>query len=133
MKTTTELFFSLLPALKSPHAFFLFSSFAAGILVNLHQPASLLPNNNNNPFNNNKQLVCGAINVDVVQQVVAAKWAVDIINNRSLDHEPKIGKMSELIATNFEAANDFKERDKVVYPTKQANPNCVFSKWATFP
>lgn len=54
------------------------STFFAGILVNLHHST------------NSRQ--CGGINLDVVQQVVAAKWAVDIINNRSLSHEPKIGK-----------------------------------------
>ena len=41
---------------------------------------------------------CGPVNVDSVQQVIAAKWAVDVINNQSLPHELKIGKnKSELI------------------------------------
>ena len=35
---------------------------------------------------------CGPVNVDSVQQVIAAKWAVDVINNQSLPHELKIGK-----------------------------------------
>ena len=35
---------------------------------------------------------CGPVNVDAVQQVIAAKWAVDVINNQSLPHELKIGK-----------------------------------------
>ena len=30
---------------------------------------------------------CGPVNVDAVQQVIAAKWAVDVINNQSLPHE----------------------------------------------
>ena len=58
--------------------YILFLFYFAGILVNLHHST------------NTRQ--CGGINLDVVQQVVAAKWAVDIINNRSLSHEPKIGK-----------------------------------------
>ena len=35
---------------------------------------------------------CGQINMEAVQQVLAAKWAVDVINNQSLPHELKIGK-----------------------------------------
>ena len=35
---------------------------------------------------------CGAINTEAVQQVLAAKWAIDVINNQSLPHEIKIGK-----------------------------------------
>ena len=35
---------------------------------------------------------CGPVNVDSVQQVIAAKWAVDVINNQSLPHELKIGE-----------------------------------------
>ena len=35
------------------------------------------------------------INTGVLQQVVAAKWAADVINNQSLPHELKIGKSSE--------------------------------------
>ena len=27
------------------------------------------------------------INIDAIQQVVAAKWAVDVINNQSLPHK----------------------------------------------
>ena len=34
---------------------------------------------------------CGAINTEAVQQVLAAKWAIDVINNQSLPHEIKIG------------------------------------------
>lgn len=30
--------------------------------------------------------------MEAVQQVLAAKWAVDVINNQSLPHELKIGK-----------------------------------------
>ncbi len=35
---------------------------------------------------------CGPINVDALQQVMAAKWAVDVINNQSLPHELNIGE-----------------------------------------
>ena len=35
---------------------------------------------------------CGPLNHDTVQQVMAAKWAVDVINNQSLPHELSIGK-----------------------------------------
>ena len=38
---------------------------------------------------------CGAgssLNLGTVQQVLAAKWAVDVINNQSLPHELSIGK-----------------------------------------
>ncbi len=37
---------------------------------------------------------CGPINVEAMQQVMAAKWAVDVINNQSLPHELNIGKHS---------------------------------------
>ena len=36
--------------------------------------------------------MCGQINVEAVQQVLAAKWAVDVINNQSLPHELSIGE-----------------------------------------
>ena len=38
---------------------------------------------------------CGpgsSLNLATVQQVLAAKWAVDVINNQSLPHELSIGK-----------------------------------------
>ena len=40
---------------------------------------------------------CGPVNVDAVQQVIAAKWAVDVINNQSLPHELKIGKNATMM------------------------------------
>ena len=41
----------------------------------------------------NSSLVCtGQVNMEAVQQVLAAKWAVDVINNQSLPHELKIGE-----------------------------------------
>ena len=36
---------------------------------------------------------CGRLNLDTVQQVLAAKWAVEVINNQSLPHELRIGEM----------------------------------------
>ena len=40
----------------------------------------------------NSSLVCtGQVNMEAVQQVLAAKWAVDVINNQSLPHELRIG------------------------------------------
>jgi hypothetical protein len=51
------------------------------VLVDLHHS----PPNASSPG-------CGQINMDAVQQVLAAKWAVDVINNQSLPHELKIGK-----------------------------------------
>ena len=33
--------------------------------------------------------------MEAVQQVLAAKWAVDVINNQSLPHELKIGERLE--------------------------------------
>ena len=41
---------------------------------------------------------CGSgssLNLGTVQQVLAAKWAVDVINNQSLPHELSIGKQNE--------------------------------------
>ena len=34
---------------------------------------------------------CGRVNMEALQQVLAAKWAVDVINNQSLPHELNIG------------------------------------------
>ena len=36
---------------------------------------------------------CGRLNMETVQLVLAAKWAVDVINNQSLPHELSIGKV----------------------------------------
>ena len=48
---------------------------------------------------------CGAgssLNLATVQQVLAAKWAVDVINNQSLPHELSIGELSLLeLSTNL--------------------------------
>ena len=48
---------------------------------------------------------CGSgssLNLATVQQVLAAKWAVDVINNQSLPHELSIGELSLLeMSTNL--------------------------------
>ena len=43
---------------------------------------------------------CGPLNHDTVQQVMAAKWAVDVINNQSLPHELSIGKLAHILHDN---------------------------------
>ena len=42
-------------------------------------------------FNGDGANQCGPINLEAVQQVLAAKWTIDVINNQSLPHEIKIG------------------------------------------
>ena len=54
----------------------------SGVLVNLHHSQA----------SNGNTGECGLINIDAIQQVVAAKWAVDVINNQSLPHELRIGR-----------------------------------------
>ena len=49
-----------------------------GVLVDLHEAG--------------QKTECGELNMETVQQVMAAKWAVDVINNQSLPHELNIGK-----------------------------------------
>ena len=39
---------------------------------------------------------CGRLRMETVQLVLAAKWAVDVINNQSLPHELSIGKKTGL-------------------------------------
>ena len=76
-----------MPESSSPHTPpFIISA----VLVDLHHP---------NPAANDVDGdegdlgdACGPVNVDSVQQVIAAKWAVDVINNQSLPHELKIGE-----------------------------------------
>ena len=61
----------------------------SGILVNLHHsPAS----SSSPESSSSSSRHCGSINTNVVQQVVAAKWATDVINNQSLPYELKIGE-----------------------------------------
>jgi len=54
-----------------------------GVLVDLHDSPRNSSSTSGSP--------CGQINMEAVQQVLAAKWAVDVINNQSLPHELKIG------------------------------------------
>ena len=80
--------------------------FPTGVLVNLHHSPSLEDHNDSAQINelgtksdrnpSHHESVCGFINIDSVQQVVAAKWAVDVINNQSLPNELKIGKIKFL-------------------------------------
>jgi hypothetical protein len=63
----------------------------SGVLVNLHHGP--LPNGSSNVDNQAEISQCGFINIDSMQQVVAAKWAIDVINNQSLPNELKIGEM----------------------------------------
>ena len=55
-------------------------------MVNLHHPS---PDPNGVTGSGRR---CGVINSGVVQQVLAAKWAIEVINNRSLSNELKIGE-----------------------------------------
>jgi hypothetical protein len=57
-----------------------------GLLVNLHADQS------DNSTLSAKDGQCGRINPHIVQQVVAALWAVEVINNQSLPIDLKIGK-----------------------------------------
>ena len=45
---------------------------------------------------------CGPINIEAVQQIMAAKWAVDVINNQSKPNDLKIGKyLTKFIVDQF--------------------------------
>ncbi len=75
-----------------------------GLLVNLHHPSqgggsSAADDVDGNSVDDSEDEEedaekCGPINVEAMQQVMAAKWAVDVINNQSLPHELNIGKQS---------------------------------------
>ena len=63
-----------------------------------HSPASSSSSSSSSPETSSSSSSrqfgrhCGSINTNVVQQVVAAKWATDVINNQSLPYELKIGE-----------------------------------------
>lgn len=57
-----------------------------GVLVDLHHAERSSKTGRSIPGK------CGQININAVQQVVAAKWAVDVINNQSKPYDLKIGK-----------------------------------------
>lgn len=59
----------------------------AGVLVDLHHKPEIKTSPDLNGVGN-----CGKININAVQQVIAAKWAVDVINNQSKPQDLKIGK-----------------------------------------
>ena len=67
------------------------SSLISAVLVDLHHP-NPAANEVEGDLEGDGGDACGPVNVDAVQQVIAAKWAVDVINNQSLPHELKIGK-----------------------------------------
>ena len=79
--------------------------FFSGVLVNLHHSPNAESIRDDNEANESdpssirqsdsnsiRKPDCGFINIDSVQQIVAAKWAVDVINNQSLPNELKIGQ-----------------------------------------
>jgi hypothetical protein len=68
---------------EKPRCYLIFFFYCfSGVLVNLHHSQASTGNTGE----------CGLINIDAIQQVVAAKWAVDVINNQSLPHELRIGR-----------------------------------------
>lgn len=73
--------FSLAPSLEPPgHVIRYDGDVNIGVLVDLHSD-----------FPEDSATGCGHINMEAVQQVLAAKWAIDVINNQSLPHELNIG------------------------------------------
>lgn len=65
----------------------------SGLLVNLHHASS--PSESSSPTavsDPRGERHCGTINTNLLQQVVAAKWATDVINNQSLPYELRIGE-----------------------------------------
>ena len=78
---------------KRSHARFPFPPSLSGILVNLHHSSAASPSTpETSRSSTSSSRHCGSINTNVVQQVVAAKWATDVINNQSLPYELKIGE-----------------------------------------
>ena len=66
-----------------------------GLLVNLHH-SSASSSDFSDPSSPWAEGHCGAINTNLLQQVVAAKWATDVINNQSLPYELRIGTYIEI-------------------------------------
>ena len=65
---------------KGAPSFKVYNTFlVSGVLVDLHSEG------------------CRQLNLDTVQQVMAAKWAVEVINNQSLPHELNIGEKTIVI------------------------------------
>ena len=54
---------------------------------------------------------CTRLNMETVQLVLAAKWAVDVINNQSLPHELSIGKLKTYIKYSSEIILVFRSPD----------------------
>ena len=57
----------------------------------LRRPKSGSPDDGNTDSNKVVSHECGPINIEAVQQIMAAKWAVDVINNQSKPNDLKIG------------------------------------------
>ena len=70
-----------------------FHFFSTGVLVSLHKQ---LPGHEESSKNKQNLLTSrcghGQLNTEALQQVIAAKWAVDVINLQSGPHDLKIGK-----------------------------------------
>ena len=63
--------------------------------MNLHHSSAASPSTpetSRSSSSSSSSRHCGSINTNVVQQVVAAKWATNVINNQSLPYELKIGE-----------------------------------------
>ena len=68
--------------------FFFFSS--TGVLVSLHKQQPGHEESSKNILTS--RCSRGELNTEALQQVIAAKWAVDVINLQSGPHDLKIGK-----------------------------------------
>lgn len=70
-----------------------------GVLVDLHHPSK----------DGSPGACCGPINTQAVHQVIAAKWAVEIINNQTSKDDLKIGETSTKI---FKLARFFGQKSE---------------------
>jgi len=68
-----------------------------GVLVDLHEDGGKRGGDSG---------TCGQINMEAVQQVIAAKWAIEVINNQSLPHELNIGLDIQDTCSNKEIGQD---------------------------
>ena len=73
---------------------------------------------------------CGLINIDAIQQVVAAKWAVDVINNQSLPHELRIGRSTStaVIRPKFKFPAKIKMAFSYISDDDSTNSNAMVSR-----
>ena len=85
---------------------------------NLRKQGKSIPlsqNRSGSKKNNDRSNQCGPINLEAVQQVLAAKWAIDVINNQSLPHEIKIGKSISIAIVYVILSNENMEVDFVLF------------------